>query len=303
MTNNDTGKDISNKLQALNRRTVLIKRSGNTLVKFGVQLALVGVAAKLYSFFSTLEVTGFKLDLPDSLISSGTVFRDTSDGSNVLEVFLNLFWETPPLFNYAAMIPFALGCYLIYSIFTKPSVSLSLLPKILLIIILISAPKINGVYADLSDDGTLIRHGDVQRIIDDSEDDKNYDQLITYIKDLNPRVKPGFLPFDYVIAQIGVKEGKPDIDVIKKVIDGYNNKSPFAKVPGPIRYALEMSAFNGPVTAEAKQYQTDQLTMSALFSKSGELTAFIGAGLVLLGGGLLLLFRQLIRRVSFLKTN
>lgn len=172
--------------------------------------------------------------------------------------------------------------------------------KVIMIVLLFLTPKILGVLAD----GGVINRGEgAERKIEKLLDDNNYVHLLDYIKSSNPKAKPGFLPFDYVVAQIGIKEGKPDITAIKKVINGYNTNVPFANVPGQVRYALEMVAYNEIMSSGAKHYKSKRFSISAFLSKLGALSAFMGAGVLLLGGGLLWLFRLLTRRVNLMKTN
>lgn len=168
-------------------------------------------------------------------------------------------------------------------------------------LVLVAAPKVMGGFiGDIEGDSQASdAHNRIERFIDADE----YTQLIAYLQSSNSKAQPGFLPFDYMVAQAGVKEDKLDVPVIKRVVEGYNTIKPFATVPGPVRYALEMSAFNDVVTDEAKLYQANQLSKSAYLSETGKQGGLTGSGLLLLGASILLWVRQISRRVCFLKTS
>lgn len=76
-----------------------------------------------------------------------------------------------------------------------------------------------------------------------------------------------------------------------------------ASVPGSVRYGLEMTAFDDVVTEGAKQYQAKQLYESAYLSLKARQGGLTGGVLFLLGSSVLMWFRQMNRRVSFLKES
>jgi len=288
--------DIALEVKALVRRTTWIRRAGISLSVMGGLAAAAGIAGTLISQVFLPTIKGFEFDVPASVLSSESSFQDTFGqfGSSLGAII------DGPLFFVSS----ALGiCYLLYMFgkIVRGEFDSSQFPMVMAALVLVAAPKVMGVFiGDTEGDSQASdAHNRIERFIDADE----YTQLIAYLQSSNSKAQPGFLPFDYVVAQAGVKEDKPDVPVIKRVVEGYNTIKPFATVPGPVRYALEMTAFNDVVTDGAKLYQANQLSKSAYLSETGKQGGLTGSGLLLLGASILLWVRQISRRVSFLKQN
>lgn len=296
MASNILSDDVALEVQALARRTCWIRRAGISLSVMGGLAAAVGIAGTLISQVFLPTIKGFEFDFPASALSSESSFQDTFGqfGSNLGAII------DGPLFYVSSAMSI---CYLLFMFgkIVRGEFDSIQVPMVMAALVLAAAPKAMGfLIGDTEGDSQVSdAHNRIERFIDADE----YTQLINYLKSSNSKAQPGFLPFDYVVAQAGVKEDKPDVPVIKRVVEGYNTIKPFATVPGPVRYALEMTAFNDVVTDGAKLYQANQLSKSAYLSETGKQGGLTGSGLLLLGAGILLWFRQMSRRVNFLKSS
>ncbi|NTZ41087.1 hypothetical protein EXW94_26170 [Enterobacter sp. JMULE2] len=285
--------DIVQEVEALTKRTSYIKRAGVSLAVIGGLTAAAGLAGIICSFIFNLKITDFKLDVPASVLSSESSFAGGFEEFGSVFDSLSSIMDGPVVYIPATLF-FVLSLYKI----TRGEFDITL---ILMAGSLLIVPKIFGVL--LEDSSFKSTGGNAHKTVEQLIDDGDYTKLISYLKSSNSKAQAGYLPFDYVVAQAGVKEDKPDVPVIKRVVDGYNTMKPFATVPGPVRYALEMSAFNDVVTDEAKQYQANQRSKSAYLSETGKQGGLTGSGLLLLGASILLWFRQMSRRVNFLKSS
>lgn len=295
MASNILSDDVALEVQALARRTYWIRRAGISLSVMGGLAAAAGIAGTLISQVFLPTIKGFEFDVPASVLSSESSFQDTFGqfGSNLGAII------DGPLFYVSSAMSI---CYLLFMFgkIVRGEFDSIQIPMVMAALVLAAAPKAMGfLIGDTEGDSQVSDAHRIERFIDADE----YTQLINYLKSSNSKAQSGFLPFDYVVAQAGVKEDKPDVPVIKRVVEGYNTIKPFATVPGPVRYALEMTAFNDVVTDGAKLYQANQLSKSAYLSETGKQGGLTGSGLLLLGASILLWFRQMSRRVNFLKSS
>lgn len=285
--------DILQEVEALTKRTSYIKRVGIALAVIGGLTAVAGLVGIICSFIFNLRITDFKLDIPASALSSESSFEGEFDGVGSVFDSLSSIVTGPIMYISTSL-------FFIYTLIKVMRGDYDI-TMILMALPLVFAPKMFGVL--LEDSSFESTGGNVHKTVERFIDDGDYAELISYLKSSNSKAQPGYLPFDYVVAQAGVKEDKPDVPVIKRVVEGYNTMKPFTTVPGPVRYALEMSAFNDVVTDGAKQYQSNQLSKSAYLSETGKQGGLTGSGLLLLGASILLWFRQMSRRVNFLKSS
>ncbi|MEP8849268.1 hypothetical protein ABKU49_06015 [Enterobacter hormaechei] len=295
MVSNILSGDIAQEVEALTRRTKFIRRVGTSVAVIGGITAAAGLVGKICSRVVSPSITDFKFDVPASVLSKEPSFGNAFDGiSYAYDSFASIL--EGPIFYVPATVTMG---YFAYKCLTG-NLDSAHLPMLAVTGLMLMSPKVvTNLFADTSDDIGRDSHKKVERYIKDDE----YSRLITYLKESGSGVQPGSLPFDYVVAQAGVKEGKPDIPAIKAVIAGYNTANPFTTVPGSVRYALEMTAFDGVVTEGAKQYQAKQLSESTYLSEKGRQGGLTGGVLLLLGASILLWVRQITRRVNFLKTS
>ncbi|MCW1830096.1 hypothetical protein OLZ31_25060 [Enterobacter asburiae] len=296
MASNILEADVVLEVKALTRRTSWIRRTGLSLAVTGGLLSLAALASKVTSWVLEPTINGFEFDIPAILRGPESSFDAAFSGiGSVMGDVVN-----GPLFYVTST---SAVCYLAYFFIKviRGDVAMHMLPVIFTVLMMACMPKVASVLiGGTSDDAP----GDsFNKKITAFIDDHEYAKLMAFLQEVNPKAQPGFLPFDYVVAQAGVKEGKPEIPVIKKVIEGYNTTQPFATVPGAVRYALEMTAFGDVVTASARQYLTKQTTDVDYYADTSRQGGLIGSGLLLLGASILLWVRQISRRVSFLKTS
>lgn len=104
-------------------------------------------------------------------------------------------------------------------------------------------------------------------------------------------------------AQVAIKTGKPAASLAKQAVEGYAKDVKTLKmIPPDISYAMEMTAFNHPVTAPALHYEVKSLKKVKFFSGVARFGVYCTAILLILG---LMLFSsglRLKRRVSYLQT-
>jgi len=296
MANNILEADVAQEVQALTQRTRWIRRSGLFLSVAGGLLSVAALACKGASWALEPTLKSFKFDVPALFRSPETSFDAAFSG---LGSAITGILDGPFFFVTTS----SAICFLIYLLISgiRDRDFTTLLPAIFMSLAVAIMPKFMSVFlGDISVDAP----GDsfdtkIAAFVDDHE----YGKLMAFLREANPKAQPGFLPYDYVVVQASVKEGKPDIPAIKKVIEGYNTTQPFATVPGAVRYALEMTAFGDVVTASARQYLTKQTTDVDYYADTSRQGGLIGSGLLLLGASILLWVRQISRRVSFLKTS
>lgn len=105
---------------------------------------------------------------------------------------------------------------------------------------------------------------------------------------------------DYVKAQASIRENKPDIDLVRKVVADYQ-RNPAEPVPADVRYGLEMTAFKETITPPATRYAQGKLKKARFFTSVSSAGFSISGILVLLGGMLFLWGAQMKKRVAFIK--
>lgn len=296
MANNILEADVAQEVKALTQRTRWIHRSGLFLAVAGGLLSAAALACKVASWALEPTIKSFKFDVPALFRSPESSFDAAFSGlGSAIAGILD-----GPLFFVTTS---SAVCFLTYLFINgiRNGEFTTLLPAIFMTLAVAIMPKFMSVFLG---DNSVDAPGDsfdtkIAAFVDDHE----YGKLTAFLRDANPKAQPGFLPYDYVVVQAGVKEGKPDIPAIKKVIEGYNTTQPFATVPGSVRYALEMTVFGDVMTASARQYLTKQTTDVDYYADTSRQGGLIGSGLLLLGASILLWVRQISRRVSFLKTS
>lgn len=295
MASNVLHNDVALEVNALVRRTRWIRWTGISLTVTGVMTAVAALVGQICSRVVRPSITDFKLDVPEAVLGNGASFGHAFNALNfVYDWYISI--TGCPVFY----VPLAIAmCYFTYKLQTgsfKPRHFQTLVTAVMMVM----SPKFIDLISEVPSNhpGRDVRKN-VERFVKDEE----YSRLISYLKKSGSGFLPGSLSFDYVGAQIGVKEGKPNIPAIKTVIEGYSTPKPFATVPGSVRYSLEMTAFNEVVTDGARQYQEKQLSESAYLADKAWQGGLTGGGLFLIGGSILMWFRQMSRRVTFLKTS
>lgn len=102
------------------------------------------------------------------------------------------------------------------------------------------------------------------------------------------------------MAQVSIKDGETDIDLVKSVVDTYKAGTSVTEIPDNIRYALEMAAFGKAVTPAAVSYEDNKNDLARNYSGFGKSSFFTGGILTLIGFLILVWVRRLNQRVQFL---
>lgn len=126
------------------------------------------------------------------------------------------------------------------------------------------------------------------------------DKLLEYLKSVNSGSSDKLPLINYVVAQVSIKDGEADIDLVKSVVDTYKAGTLVTEIPDNIRYALEMAAFSKAVTPAAVSYEDNKNDLARNYSSSGKSSFFTGGGLTLIGVLILAWVRRLNLRVQFL---
>ena len=125
-------------------------------------------------------------------------------------------------------------------------------------------------------------------------------ELVTYLEKKSGQTPETAKLLDYVKAQASIRENKPDIDLVRKVVADYQ-RNPAEPVPADVRYGLEMTAFKETITPPATRYAQGKLKKARFFTSVSSAGFSISGILVLLGGMLFLWGAQMKKRVAFIK--
>ena len=153
-----------------------------------------------------------------------------------------------------------------------------------------------GVFIETPEDDSSSPTEVVRQFI---KDNKPAD-LIAYLEKNSAHTPETAGLLEYVKAQAGIKENKPDIDLVRKVVADYQ-RNPAEPVPADVRYGLEMTAFKETITPPATRYVQGKLKKARFFTSVSSAGFSISGILVLLGGMLFLWGAQMKKRVAFIK--
>lgn len=180
---------------------------------------------------------------------------------------------------------------MIYAGVLKPFVgAISVLP------VIFGAKMILGVFIETPEDDSSSPTEVVRQFI---KHNKPAD-LIAYLEKNSAHTPETAGLLEYVKAQAGIKENKPDIDLVRKVVADYQ-RNPAEPVPADVRYGLEMTAFKETITPPATRYVQGKLKKAGFFTSVSSAGFSISGILVLLGGMLFLWGAQMKKRVAFIK--
>ncbi|MGC0987099.1 hypothetical protein WKH15_21525 [Pantoea agglomerans] len=119
-------------------------------------------------------------------------------------------------------------------------------------------------------------------------------------KEIPPERKASW-DYQYLQAQQAVLSGHADRSQLQDVLKQYSTRHIRYYIPSPVRYALEMQAFQLPLSDEARQFQNAQERKSTRW-RNVSLIAFSGSCLLALAGLIASLTGKKVRsRVKFLR--
>lgn len=285
---------IGQEVSALDKRTRTISRSGIVLLISGlVTLVVAGIGYAISRLLSP-GVNDFMIDVPGLLLSSAG-HGEASDVFSSVMPFTSAFsgYLSSPIF---IAVPVALVLvYAALKVFNGEGVT-SVLPLLTILPAIFGAKMILGVFIETPEDDSSSPTEVVRQFIKDNQPA----ELVIYLEKNSGQTPETAGLLDYVKAQAGIKENKPDIDLVRKVVADYQ-RNPAEPVPADVRYGLEMTAFKETITPPATRYAQGKLKKARFFTSVSSAGFSISGILVLLGGMLFLWGTQMKKRVAFIK--
>ncbi|WP_137414071.1 klaC [Escherichia coli] len=287
---------IGQEVSALDKRTRTIRRSGIVLLTLGlVSLVVAGIGYAISRLLSP-GVNDFMIDVPALLIPSAG-HGDGSDLFSSAMPFTSAFsgFLSSPVFI-AVPVIIAVGFGLM-KLMQGEGIG-ACLPVLAIVPMIFAAKMVTGVLIDTDtpEDSSSSPTELVRQFI---KDNKPAD-LVAYLEKNSAYTPETAGLLEYVKAQAGIKENKPDIDLVRKVVADYQ-RNPAEPVPADVRYGLEMTAFKETITPPATRYAQGKLKKARFFTSVSSAGFSISGILVLLGGMLFLWGAQMKKRVAFIK--
>jgi hypothetical protein len=173
----------------------------------------------------------------------------------------------------------------------------SIIPVCVLVPCVMGAQFLARSFAEPPDD-TLPPVQIVSQII---HDDKAT-ALLNYLRDNSGYSMKDAGLFDYVRAQVSIKEREPDIELIQKVVDDYRVHPEAVKVPADVRYSLEMSGFRKTLTSPARAFAESAEHKARAVSSVSSGLAFLGGLMFLAGSALVMFGGRMKKRLVFIRS-
>lgn len=287
---------IGQEVSALDKRTRTIRRSGIVLLILGlVSLVVAGIGYAISRLLSP-GVNDFMIDVPALLIPSAG-HGDGSDLFSSAMPFTSAFsgFLSSPVFI-AVPVILAVGFGLL-KLMQGEGIG-ACLPVLAIVPMIFAAKMVTGVLIDTDtpEDSSSSPTELVRQFIKDNKPAG----LVAYLEKNSAHTPETAGLLEYVKAQAGIKENKPDIDLVRKVVADYQ-RNPAEPVPADVRYGLEMTAFKETITPPATRYVQGKLKKARFFTSVSSAGFSISGILVLLGGMLFLWVAQMKKRVAFIK--
>lgn len=302
---------IGQEVAELDKRGHKIRKLGLCLLVAGTCALCLAVIGYGITWFLKTEIKDFAIDVPATLLPGTTEsggIPGTVDGpvtldsivkvlSSPIAIFLVVLLGTAPGF-----IRMLRGDGLEGFIPTAGLLAVFFVTQFMTGVMGSSEPDISSSDSSKSIVQHLIKGGDPARLVD-------------YLKEnaLNT-AKPQLI--DYVTAQVSIKQDKPDVELIRKVVDYYKDKvavrtepetagtahptSTLDDVPDDIRYVFEMTGFDKTVSSQASRYAHTKFSRIHLFSVFSTGGFTLGGFLALMGGAFYLCGSHVKRRVTFI---
>ncbi|HHJ4262181.1 TPA: klaC [Escherichia coli] len=286
---------IGQEVSALDKRTRTISRSGIALLISGlVTLVVAGIGYAISRLLSP-GVNDFMIDVPGLLLPSAG-HGEASDVFSSAMPFTSAFsgYLSSPLFTAIPVV--IVVVYVAFKVFDGEGLT-SILPLLGILPVIFGAKMMLGVFIETPEDDSASPTEVVRQLI---KDDKPA-ELVTYLEKVNDKISKTTKLLDYVKAQASIRENKPDIDLVRKVVADYQHNPDLEYAPADVRYGLEMTAFKETITPPATRYAQGKLKKARLFTSVSSAGFSIGGILVLLGGMLFLWGAQMKKRVAYIK--
>lgn len=286
---------IGQEVSALDKRTRTISRIGIALLISGlITLVVAGIGYAISRLLSP-GVNDFMIDVPGLLLPSAG-HGEASDLFSSAMPFTSVFsgYLSSPLFT---AVPVVLALvFAAFKVFNGEGVT-SVLPLLVFLPFIFGIKMMLGVFIETPEDDSASPTEVVRELI---KDDKPA-ELVTYLEKVNDKISKTTKLLDYVKAQASIRENKPDIDLVRKVVADYQHNPDLEYAPADVRYGLEMTAFKETITPPATRYAQGKLKKARFFTSVSSAGFSIGGILVLLGGMLFLWGAQMKKRVAYIK--
>ncbi|EEI0740492.1 klaC [Salmonella enterica] len=286
---------IGQEVSELDKRTRTISRSGIVLLISGLVTLLVAGVGYAISRLLSPGINDFMIDVPGLLLPSAG-HGEASEVISSAMPFTSAFsgYLSSPLFTAIPVV--IVVVYVAFKVFDGEGVT-SVLPLLGILPVIFGAKMMLGTLTETPEDDSSSPTEVVRQLI---KDDKPA-ELVTYLEKNSGQTPETAKLLDYVKAQAGIKENKPDIDLVRKVVADYQRNPALESAPADVRYGLEMTAFKETITPPATRYAQGKLKKARFFTSVSSAGFSISGILILLGGLLFLWGAQMKKRVAFIK--
>ncbi|EFH2752754.1 hypothetical protein GS990_21895 [Escherichia coli] len=288
--------EFARELSFLFSRSIKIRNAGFVISGAGLLIMIFGLCVWLLSLHLYPSILDFNIDVPLSLINS-------PEGTSKLEVS-GIGEEFAGVFTTYAKLLLGVVCILTVSSTVIKIIKGEEIGEILPILLsggafLIGFTVLTSV---LGSDESDVHSTSPVSVIKRYVKEEKYDKLLTYLNESGfPSSEEASM--NYLIVQLHIKRGKPDVRLTQNVVESYMSGVLQANIPVKVRYALEKTALDKTVSQPAISYEQRSVAKSVRYSKAsvkclavGGLVAFIGLLFVLLG-------IKIRRRVRFIASH
>ncbi|MFX2611753.1 hypothetical protein [Enterobacter mori] len=275
--------DFSRELSFLFYRSIKIRNSGFAIFGAGLLIMIFGLCLWLLSLHLSPSVLDFDIDVPVSLFNSSE-----GEGKLVVSDFGDAFGGF--LTTYSKLLLGIVGLIVVFSTVFK-IIKGEEIGEIFPMLIIAAAFLIGLSFftSSLGSEETDVNSASTVKVIKKYVKDEKYDKLVSYLKDSNWPSGVD-VSVNYLIAQLHIKLGKPDVKLTQSVVRTYMSGVLQSNIPVKVRYALEKTALDKTVSPLAIRYEQKRMSKSHNFSKAsinclkvGSPVAFVGVLFALLG--------------------
>ncbi|EIH4298267.1 hypothetical protein CE700_002656 [Escherichia coli] len=288
--------DFSRELSFLFYRSIKIRNLGFAIFGAGLLIMIFGLCLWLLSFHLSPSVLDFDIDVPLSLIHS-TEATGKLEVSGIGEEFGGFFT------SYSKLLLGIMGLLTVSSTVIK-IIKGEEIGEIFPILIIAGAFLIGmTVFTSVfGTDESDVHSTSPVSVIKKYVKEEKYDKLLTYLNEsgLPPSED---VSMKYLIAQLHIKRGKPDVRLTQNVVGSYMSGILQTHIPVKIRYALEKTALDKTVSQPAISYEQKSVAKSLNFSKVSVKCLAVGGPVAFIGFLFALLGIKIRRRVRFIASH
>ena len=288
--------DFARELSFLFYRSIKIRNSGFVISGAGLLIMLFSLCVWLLSLQLSPSIQDFDIDVPLSLIHS-TEATGKLEVSGIGEEFEGFFT------TYSKLLLGVMGLLTVSSTVIK-IIKGEEIGEILPILIIAGAFLIGmTVFTSiLGPNESDVHSTSPVSVIKKYVKEENYDKLLTYLNESGlPSSEDASMK--YLIAQLHIKRGKPDVKLTQDVVESYMSGVLQAHIPVKVRYALEKTALDKTVSQPAISYEQKSVAKSLSFSKVSVKCLAVGGPVTLIGFLFALLGIKIRRRVRFIASH